>query len=315
MRNKAFAAILCTAVLISNNPAYAATKITPGTKCSKVGATQIYAGKKYTCIKLGSKLYWDNGKKVSNFDALAKLPATCVISVPQWHNLSENDRPHSIEDKGFYTGTVFFSSLIVNSSLSNVATNVRITVEWYDNFGLSYKKIYRIPKVYTGATPFGFIENYSDTDRQFPTEPIDIRVSSTCSSKPITKSELVNGEFPVIKGQAPISLRIYEPSSQYPTFELTANIALTNLLKKDLVFATDQGGLGNAQIFGFIKDNLGNVLGGLTGRVPYGENNIYELAPGDSTRIDWQLLMLRPYPSDQTLIRRQTIFDYVIILD
>lgn len=35
--------------------------VTSGTKCSKAGIKQTYKGKIYTCIKLGSKLYWNNG--------------------------------------------------------------------------------------------------------------------------------------------------------------------------------------------------------------------------------------------------------------
>jgi hypothetical protein len=35
--------------------------VTPGSKCSKVGIKQTYQGKIYTCIKLGKKLYWNNG--------------------------------------------------------------------------------------------------------------------------------------------------------------------------------------------------------------------------------------------------------------
>lgn len=37
--------------------------VTPGSKCSKAGAKQIYKSKVYTCIKLGSKLYWNNGSR------------------------------------------------------------------------------------------------------------------------------------------------------------------------------------------------------------------------------------------------------------
>lgn len=35
--------------------------VTSGTKCAKVGIKKTYKGKIYTCIKLGSKLYWNNG--------------------------------------------------------------------------------------------------------------------------------------------------------------------------------------------------------------------------------------------------------------
>jgi hypothetical protein len=35
--------------------------VTPGTKCSKVGATSTSKGMKYTCVKKGSKLIWSKG--------------------------------------------------------------------------------------------------------------------------------------------------------------------------------------------------------------------------------------------------------------
>jgi len=38
--------------------------VTPGTKCSKAGATSTYNGKKYTCVKSGKKLVWNKGVAV-----------------------------------------------------------------------------------------------------------------------------------------------------------------------------------------------------------------------------------------------------------
>lgn len=39
--------------------------ITPGSKCSKAGATSTYHGKKYTCVKSGKKLVWNKGVMVA----------------------------------------------------------------------------------------------------------------------------------------------------------------------------------------------------------------------------------------------------------
>lgn len=53
---------LIVAGLINPTPfASAASKITPGSTCKKVNQQSIYKKKIYTCIKLGKKLYWDNG--------------------------------------------------------------------------------------------------------------------------------------------------------------------------------------------------------------------------------------------------------------
>jgi hypothetical protein len=35
--------------------------VTPGSKCTKVGATSTYNGKKYTCVKSGKKIVWNKG--------------------------------------------------------------------------------------------------------------------------------------------------------------------------------------------------------------------------------------------------------------
>lgn len=51
--------LVLTTTLIS--PSFAA-KVIPGEKCTKQGKTQLYKGKTYTCIKLGKKLYWNNGE-------------------------------------------------------------------------------------------------------------------------------------------------------------------------------------------------------------------------------------------------------------
>ena len=46
---------------ISIFPAYSAAPPKAGATCSKVGLTQTYLGKKFTCIKYGKKLVWDKG--------------------------------------------------------------------------------------------------------------------------------------------------------------------------------------------------------------------------------------------------------------
>jgi len=59
--------IIFSIILISTSfIPYANAKVIAGTKCSKLGSTQIYNGKKYSCIKLGNNLYWNNGIKISN---------------------------------------------------------------------------------------------------------------------------------------------------------------------------------------------------------------------------------------------------------
>jgi M6 family metalloprotease-like protein len=65
-----------------NTSAFAAAKA--GASCTKVGSTAIASGKKFTCIKKGKKLVWDNGvvNKVSS-PSSKPLPAKPVIADPE----------------------------------------------------------------------------------------------------------------------------------------------------------------------------------------------------------------------------------------
>ena len=58
-RNLAFVLAVVLAIGLTVPTAHSA--VTPGTKCARVGMQQVYKGKTYTCIKLGKKLYWNNG--------------------------------------------------------------------------------------------------------------------------------------------------------------------------------------------------------------------------------------------------------------
>ncbi len=70
-----------TALLISVIPnSYAATPKAGGT-CSKAGATSTYAGKKYTCVKSGTKLVWNKGVAVAKPKPTVKAAGiTCPVN-------------------------------------------------------------------------------------------------------------------------------------------------------------------------------------------------------------------------------------------
>jgi hypothetical protein len=53
--------LLAIALAIASTVSTANSAVTPGSKCSKAGTKQLYKGKLFTCIKLGTKLYWNNG--------------------------------------------------------------------------------------------------------------------------------------------------------------------------------------------------------------------------------------------------------------
>ena len=67
MKSRLSGASLALVMLLSLVTIPASFAATPkaGQKCSKLGATQTYSGKKFTCVKSGSKLIWNKGVAIS----------------------------------------------------------------------------------------------------------------------------------------------------------------------------------------------------------------------------------------------------------
>ncbi|MGI9131352.1 MAG: Ltp family lipoprotein [Candidatus Nanopelagicaceae bacterium] len=72
---------LSTSLLVPGFSANAADKA--GTACPKAGKTSTANGRIYTCIKLGSKLYWNNGKIVKSNSSNNKSNSTASGTVSQ----------------------------------------------------------------------------------------------------------------------------------------------------------------------------------------------------------------------------------------
>ena len=67
---KKFRLVITVALLLSlATPLNAATP-KAGAKCSKAGSTSTAAGKKFTCIKSGSKLVWNKGVTIKKSSAI-----------------------------------------------------------------------------------------------------------------------------------------------------------------------------------------------------------------------------------------------------
>ena len=81
---------LVLGLLITFSPL--ANAVTPGTKCSKAGIQQLYKGKIYTCIKLGKKLYWNNGVKYQIIKP-TPTPTPTGISIPPGGNVAPGTYP------------------------------------------------------------------------------------------------------------------------------------------------------------------------------------------------------------------------------
>jgi len=68
--------------------------VTPGTQCSKVGATATLKGKKYTCIKSGKKFVWNNGVVIAKPKPIPTPTPTPTFAEPvaptSFQDLSEN---------------------------------------------------------------------------------------------------------------------------------------------------------------------------------------------------------------------------------
>jgi uncharacterized coiled-coil protein SlyX len=71
--SKILSVIVIFIVGLSISPAFSVVK--PGSTCKKIGQVQTYSGKKYTCIKSGSKLLWNKGVVVNSKEAEAKAAA------------------------------------------------------------------------------------------------------------------------------------------------------------------------------------------------------------------------------------------------
>ena len=71
--SKILSVIVIFIVGLSISPAFSAIK--PGSACKKIGQVQNYSGKKYTCIKSGSKLLWSKGVVINSKEAEAKAAA------------------------------------------------------------------------------------------------------------------------------------------------------------------------------------------------------------------------------------------------
>jgi len=93
--------VLATALLVISGftSAHAAPQAKSGAKCTKAGLTQTVGGKKFTCIKSGSKLVWNKGvviKSVSTPEPTASVtptptetPQSPTVSVVKYKNCTE----------------------------------------------------------------------------------------------------------------------------------------------------------------------------------------------------------------------------------
>ena len=119
--------LLSLSLIVTSMP-IASASITPGTKCSKVGAKQTFKGDTFTCVKSGLKLVWSKGVKVDSYDAAfakshlleAQASARQILAdaktkadqIQRPPNCTTRD---AIASASFGTSEVWLSALIFNN--------------------------------------------------------------------------------------------------------------------------------------------------------------------------------------------------------
>jgi hypothetical protein len=142
-------------LLFAAGPAVAAPKA--GVKCTKAGATSISGGKKYTCIKSGTRLVWNKGVaiKAAPKPTLTPVAAPTSTSMPTptstpkptirqlWGSLSSESlavwdiiKPISsdLQGSGFKDITYAFSSDIPADSQEEIKRQYRLTTSYWARF-------------------------------------------------------------------------------------------------------------------------------------------------------------------------------------
>lgn len=301
--------LLSLSLLFSLSFPATAGAVTPGSACKKAGIKQVYKKKTFTCIKLGKKLYWDNGVSTEGKSSGQKaIPATCTI---------QNFDTRTISESGIQNadGTVIFSADITNSSNSQVATQVKIYIEWYDTVGISFKNTLVIPRIYPGQKiDFGSVETFQNGGgryKNFPDEPVRINLRSSCKSVALDSKELINGKFPILSGIAPVIVEDISNEGDL-SFYVSAGLIITNIFEKDMRISNevDPESTRKVNIYGVFKDKFGNILGGYT---EYVRGDLQTLEQGDTARIDLPLFELTN--PDLEFTDRVATFSYTIIID
>jgi len=144
---QALAPLVIGTLIVSGNAAIAAVKA--GSACPKAGATSTIAGKKFTCIKSGTRLVWNKGVAIK---AAAK-PTPTATAVPTesskptlrqvWGSVSSDSlavwdiiKPISsdLKGSGLKNITFAFSSDIPADSQEELKRQYRLTTTYWARF-------------------------------------------------------------------------------------------------------------------------------------------------------------------------------------
>jgi hypothetical protein len=131
--------LLAGSLAISAMPSSNAA-VTPGSKCSKSGNKQTYKNKIFTCIKLGKKLYWDNGVALPTKASTSPEKLVCsALTAGSLNPANKRERCVMVDDygdngQGGYTKVFGFTQegIIPESTLCRNDTQYWSNQTWYD---------------------------------------------------------------------------------------------------------------------------------------------------------------------------------------
>ena len=288
--------------LILGIPSAGAATITPGTSCKSAGQTATFKDKSYTCIKLGKKLYWNNGIPIKkNSKSILEIPASCNITATTW--------VMEVSDLWEEHRDLWFSAMLVNASTKNMATDITVYVDYYDSFGVFKQDKIKVPKLFPGQTlPFG--DGSIFTEKKYPT---DIRLKSTCKSKTWKRYKIITGKSPVsvtesseeFSGNYGGQLRDIKQTD----VSLKAQIIIENIFTQALMCNQITCNFG---IYGIFKDKFGNAYGGISADL-LGESFENEIEPGETGYINIQVGPLLTDVPIYDWLPRITQLDYTVI--
>lgn len=283
-------------LVLSVSAPLAHSAVTPGDKCTKAGAKQTSKGKVYTCIKLGSKLYWNNGVAVkSNKVNVFNLPASCNVVAEQMFTYNTTEK----------SGDVLYSALVVNASISNEAIDVVVYLDWFDKFGkFKTKKIF-IPKLLPGqALEFGDKDfwSLSQNPKESVDRPSEITGRATCKSKPY---EIKNK---ILKGKS-----IIQKIGNEEILNFDFETFIDNTFSETLTCSPNKC---NFSMYGVFKDRSGNTFGGFSNYETIENDccNTYtfeDIEPGDTGRVAIYLFESNAYLPE--LLERIQVIEYTLI--
>jgi hypothetical protein len=294
--------LLALSLIVSAVPSSSAS-VTPGSKCSKAGAKQTFKGKVFTCIKLGSKLYWNNGViAVKTVAKVPTVPATCnLLDQKSVSIISQVDK------KGLLSGLVLYTGKLQNVSPVNMATDVIVYFDWFDSLGQYNREKITIPRLLPGQVlEFGHTGYWNNSSRLVRDKRPDyIEMKSSCKSQAFTQKKVLLSGKGVVKPESGI---IDELDGVVTIqWELNSEILLSNTFDRAL-YCRDQSGC-NFGLYVVFKDSFGNVIAGSMDQGLYNA----EIEPGDSGVLSSGFtLYFDNLPVDQ-LLSRITRYEYTLV--